>query len=90
VSGATDRVFALEATHLLRSQRDMVWPLTLKVGTGNFALTTSHDLPTLRFLTLGRRTDRAGGFFFFDQRLVQLPNAVIEKHADHVRGICSG
>ena len=34
----------------------------LQVAAGNFALAAGHDLPTLGFAVVRRRTDGAGGF----------------------------
>jgi hypothetical protein len=56
----------------LRSQRDMVRPLALKVGPGDFTLTAGADLPTLRLLAVGRRT-RWRRRLLLDQHPVQFP-----------------
>jgi hypothetical protein len=43
-------------------------PLSLEIIAGDFALAAGHDLPTLRFTAVRRRTDGAGGFFLMSIR----------------------
>ena len=53
---------AFHAAHFIRGQRYVVRPLALQVAAGDFALAAGHDLPTLGFAVVRRRTDGAGGF----------------------------
>jgi hypothetical protein len=47
----------VQAQYRLGRPGDMVRPLTLKVGPGDFALAAGHGLPTLRLVAVRRRTD---------------------------------
>jgi hypothetical protein len=41
----------------------MVWPVTLRVGPGDFAVPAGHYLAAVRLVAACSRTDDAGGFF---------------------------
>jgi hypothetical protein len=59
---------AAHAPHLFGRKRYVMRPFALEITAGDFAFAAGHDLPTLRFAVVPRRTDAAGGFFLISIR----------------------